>query len=92
MGGWGAKSPLQKEITTKYAFGIEEDGPTTAIGSMSVAEQLLLDHFYFVIEKNGDVSFLEDFYATQNMRIVVNCEETVGNFEIYSIRADYDRE
>ena len=92
MGGWGARSPLQTEITTKYAFGKQEDGPTSLIGNMSVAEQLLLDNFYFVINKNGDVGFLEDFYATQNMRIVINCVETVGEFEVYQIRADYDRE
>lgn len=92
MGGWGAKSPLQKEITMKFAFGTWNDGPTAVVGSMSVAEQLLLENFYFVIEQGGDVSFLEDFYATQNMRIFIELEESVGEFNIYSIRADYDRE
>ena len=70
LGGWLSGSPLQKKSTDSFY----ED-------RLSRAELLLQDNFYFVIEEDADISFLQEFYGTQGIDIVVSPIEEISREE-----------
>lgn len=59
MGGWIAKSPLQREALSNF----------TSTEKESLAQALLGDHFYFVIDPNRSYEFLIDYYADQGKNV-----------------------
>jgi len=70
LGGWVSGSPLQKAATLPYYW--EE---------MAEAELLLKDNFYFVIEKNRDIHFLNEYYGTQGINLQTELIDEIGNDE-----------
>ena len=56
LGGWADRSPLQKQTTAGY----HED-------SLTRAELLLQDNFYFVCGQECDTEFIEEFYSGHGM-------------------------
>ncbi len=58
LGGWFSGSPLQKQAADYF----HKD-------RLSRAELLLQENFYFVMEEDGNVHFLEEFYGTQGITI-----------------------
>ena len=71
LGGWVCHSPLQEEARRKY--GGEE--------AFTIAEALLSDNFYFVAESICDVTFVEEYYASQGKEVILEVEDTVGEGE-----------
>ena len=71
LGGWVCHSPLQEEARRKY---VEEN-------VLSIADALLLNNFYFVITKNQDISFMEEFYGSIGKDILFELTDTVGEGE-----------
>jgi len=63
LGGWADRSPLQKAATEGY----HPD-------SLSRAELLLQDDFFFVCDRECDTEFLEEFYSGLGM--IVSLKET----------------
>ncbi len=63
LGGWADRSPLQKAATEGYYPD-----------SLSRAELLLQDNFYFVCGKECDTEFLEEFYG--GLGCIVSLKET----------------
>lgn len=63
LGGWADRSPLQKAATEGY----HPD-------SLSRAELLLQDNFFFVCDRECDTEFLEEFYSGLGM--IVSLKET----------------
>ena len=55
----------------------------------SIARCLLLDNFYFVAEKNCDISFLEKVYISRQIPVMIEVEDIVGagenSFLVYRI-------
>ena len=80
LGGWFYHSPLQKENMMKYAQ------------STTMEEALLKENIYFVAEKEAKISFIEDYYKTKNIKVVLKLQDTVGEgenpFQIYKITED----
>ncbi len=100
LGGWICNSPLQEEARAKYVTAVSgeeltsgEEGATDAeaasSGVMSIADALLTENFYFVAESDRDVTFVEDFYESQNKKVTLELQETVGEgenpFMVYKI-------
>ena len=56
LGGWIAKSPLQKEVLEAYA------GET-----VDISEMLLQKNFFFVINNKRDTTFMDDYYFEKNI-------------------------
>lgn len=70
LGGWIAKSPLQKEVLEQF-FEDEE----------SVSEMLLQEKCYFVAESMRDVYFLTDYYLEQGIVLTMEQVHVLGNDE-----------
>ncbi|MBR5597782.1 MAG: hypothetical protein IKW30_10300 [Lachnospiraceae bacterium] len=69
MGGWYHKSPVQKETMERYT------------GTTNMEEALLTDQVCFVMEQQGDATFIEDYYKTKNKKVVLELQDTVGEGE-----------
>jgi len=67
-GGWVSGSPLQKRVTLPYHNEL-----------LSEAELLLKDNFFFVIEKERSIGFLDDYYGTQGITLQTEVIEEIGN-------------
>ena len=101
LGGWVYHSPLQQEARAKYVNmeALESVLPKTDessdgeavldMESVSVAELLLTDNFYFVAESNRDVTFMVDFYKSKDKKITLELQETIGEgenpFRVYKV-------
>lgn len=90
LGGWVCHSPLQKEAVEAYvAEGIAASKVAQEIEMKSMADNLLLNNFYFVIAKNRDAAFLEALYKEKGINITLELEDTVGEgdnpFLVYKI-------
>ena len=73
LGGWAVKSP---EWEDKIGQAGMEDAFTG----------LLADTSFFVAEKNSDVSWLERYYASEGVDIVVDkVDEVADTFVVYSV-------
>ena len=80
-GGWVCHSPLQDEARNKYVkMNLERDSALQA-EKQAIAEVLLLDNFRFVAESICDVTFVEEYYASQGKQVVLELEDTVGEGE-----------
>ena len=84
LGGWVCHSPLQEEARKSYIEmnsekkDILEESSVSQTENASIAEVLLLDNFYFVAEKNQDVTFMEEFYRSIQKEISLEVIDTVG--------------
>lgn len=78
LGGWLCHSPLQDRARKAYS---EEE--------LSIAEALLKDNFYFVAASNRDISFVEEFYDSQGIKVQLELIDSVGQgenpFQVYGI-------
>lgn len=81
LGGWFCHSPLQEEARMKYIKATSEKEEVSHEERKNIAEALLLDNFYFVAESICSVSFVEEFYASQGKKVVLELEDTVGEGE-----------
>ena len=87
LGGWVYHSPLQEESRKAYVDissernSVLEKDSATQTENASIAEALLLDNFYFVAESICDVTFIEEYYASQGKKVVLELEDTVGEGE-----------
>lgn len=87
LGGWVCHSPLQEEARKSYVEmdsekkDILEESSVSQTENASIAEVLLLDNFYFVAESICDVTFIEEYYASQGKKVVLELEDTVGEGE-----------
>ena len=77
LGGWICNSPLQEETRGKYTE------------SNTIAEALLTDNFYVVAEANSDITFVEDFYKSKDIKVKLEIQDTIGEgenpFVVYKI-------
>ena len=69
MGGWYHRSPVQKENMEEYT------------GTTDMEEALLSSQVYFVIEQQGDATFIEDYYKTKDKKVVLELQDTIGEGE-----------
>ena len=69
LGGWICNSPLQEEARAKYTE------------SNTIAEALLTDNFYVVAEANRDITFVEDFYKSKDIKVKLQIQDTIGEGE-----------
>ncbi len=80
MGGWYCHSPLQKANMLTFT-GVE-----------TIEEALLQEQVYFVAESIADVSFVEEYYKTKDMKVSLDVIDTVGegenSFVVYRIEKD----
>lgn len=89
LGGWVEGSPLQNEAVHNFLLVdvIEEATGEEAVETM--VERLLRDNFHFVIAKNREASFMEDFYQSKDKNIKLELIDTIGEgdnpFLIYDI-------
>lgn len=83
LGGWVCHSPLQKEARDKYTE------------SSTIAEALLTDNFYVVAAANRDITFVEEFYKSEDIQIKLEIIDTIGEgenpFVIYSVQEQKGR-
>ena len=77
-GGWAAKSPLSRK---KLA----------AFGYSSAAEALIrTDNAYFVAEKGTDMTWLVQWYASQDITAAVRRADTIGDsFDVWKVTISY---
>ena len=77
-GGWAAKSPLSRK---KLA----------AFGYSSAAEALIrADNAYFVAEKGTDMTWLVQWYASQDITAAVRRADTIGDsFDVWKVTISY---
>ena len=101
LGGWVCHSPLQEEARGKYidmdsmkdisleTDHVSDDEDILEEGTISIAELLLTDNFYFVVESNRDITFMEDFYKSKGKKVTLELQETIGEgenpFMVYQI-------
>ena len=101
LGGWVCHSPLQEEARGKYIdmdsmkdISLETDhvsGDEDILEeeTISIAELLLTDNFYFVAESNRDITFMEDFYKSKGKKVTLELQEIIGEgenpFMVYQI-------
>jgi len=69
LGGWICNSPLQEEARSKYTE------------SKTISEAFLTDNFYLVVAANRDITFVEDFYKSKDIKVNVEIQDTVGEGE-----------
>lgn len=87
LGGWLCHSPLQEEARRLYVESslaknsiLEEQSPLEE-ENITIAEALLLDNFKFVAESSCDVTFVEEYYAFQGKKVILELEDTIGEGE-----------
>ena len=90
LGGWVERSPLQDAAVGDFLQETEVTEEAADEESVeTMAEQLLRDNFYFVIAKNRDASFMEDFYQSKDKNIKLELIDTIGEgdnpFLVYKI-------
>ena len=77
LGGWICNSPLQKEARAAYTE------------SNTIAEALLTENFYVVAAANRDITFVEDFYESKDVKVKLDIQDTIGEgdnpFVVYKI-------
>lgn len=77
LGGWICNSPLQEEARAEYTE------------STTIAEALITENFYVVAMANRDITFVEDFYASKDVKVKLDIQDTVGEgdnpFVVYKI-------
>lgn len=81
LGGWVCHSPLQEDARKKYVKAALEKEEISQEETENIAEVLLLDNFRFVAESICDVTFVEEYYASQGKKVILELEDTVGEGE-----------
>ena len=69
LGGWICNSPLQEEARDKYTE------------TATISEALLTDNFYVVAVKKRDITFVEEYYNSKDIKIKLEVQDTVGEGE-----------
>lgn len=75
LGGWISLSPIEKEKLSK--FGID-----------NISNGLLKDNVFFVKKADIDSEWLGEYYSSMGIVVDIELEDTVDEFEIYSVRAN----
>lgn len=79
LGGWICKSPLQEKAKKEYLKEKET----------SIAKALLQENFYFIMEEEGDPSFLENYYREKEIFVEIEkidqIEGTENPFQVYRV-------
>lgn len=85
LGGWADRSPLQKISTSNFRMD-----------SISRAELLLSDNFYFVCEQECDTRFIEEFYSGQGLAVSLketDCVKAGGDMlTVYAVELTGNKE
>ena len=80
LGGWISKSPLQKQARQNYLEG----------RNLSIEEALFAENFFFVIEKQGELSFMKEFYHNKAISVELEKQDIIGDGEnplvVYKVR------